>query len=160
MELSESLVKTIISWIEVFMRHSMRNFLLYSKQNGFSMTQIATLFMIHRKGTSCVSEIGDELTITSPAASQLLERLFQQGLILRSEDPANRRMKQIVLTDKGRQVLQESIDARQSWFVDLASTLSESEKEQVVAALRILIDKANQLDKNPNRTLSDLRSGG
>jgi len=146
MELSEPFVITLRNWIEVSMRHSMRNFLLYSKQNGLSITQIAVLFLIRRKGTCSVSDIGDELDITSPAASQMLERLVQLQLIQRSEDPHDRRVKQIVLTDKGCQVLQESIYARQSWFGNLASELSEDEKAQVVAALNILIEKANQLD--------------
>jgi DNA-binding MarR family transcriptional regulator len=75
----------------------------------------------------------------------MLERLVQQELILRSEDPSDRRVKQIILTNKGLQVLQESIRARQSWLSDLAETLSDSEKEAIIAALNILIDKANHL---------------
>jgi DNA-binding MarR family transcriptional regulator len=71
----------------------------------------------------------------------------QQGLILRSEDPSDRRVKQVILTDKGRQVLQESIRARQSWLSDLAETLSDREKEAIIAALNILIDKANHLSQ-------------
>jgi len=55
-----------------------------------------------------------------------------------------------MLTDKGRQVLQESIYARQRWIGNLASALSESEKGQVVTALKLLINKANQLDPNPS----------
>jgi DNA-binding MarR family transcriptional regulator len=51
------------------------------------------------------------------------------------------------LTDKGHQVLQESIRARQSWLSDLAKTLSDCEKEGIIAALNILIDKANHLSQ-------------
>ena len=51
------------------------------------------------------------------------------------------------LTDKGRQVLQRSIQARQSWLSDLADTLSDPEKENIIAALKILIDKANHLPR-------------
>jgi DNA-binding MarR family transcriptional regulator len=92
-----------------------------------------------------VTDLGDDLGVTSSAASQLLERLVQQGLILRSEDPSDRRVKQIVLTERGRQALQEAIHARQGWLFDLAKTLSDSEKESIIAALNILIDKANHL---------------
>jgi len=88
--------------------------------------------------------------VTNAAASQMLEHLVQQQMITRSEDPHDRRAKQIVLTDKGRQVLQESIHARQGWLEDLAHTLSPEEKEQVVAALHILIEKTSQLEKPPD----------
>jgi DNA-binding MarR family transcriptional regulator len=150
MESSESFVVTLTDWIEIFMRRSMRNFILYAKQNGYSLTQIAVLFLIHHKGTSSVSDIGDELEITNPAASQMLERLVQLQLIQRVENPHDRRFKQIALTDKGHQVLQESINARQSWFGDLARALSNSEKGQIVTALNIMIDTTNRLNPNPD----------
>ena len=149
MELSESLVKTLMDWIEVFMRRSMRNFLLYFKQNGFSVTQIAALFLIHHKGTSSVSDIGDGLEITTPAASQLLERLVQQGLVVRSEDPNDRRLRQIALSKQGEVVLQEGLQARQKWLEDLVKLMSPGEQEQVIAALNIMLEKANQLEYQP-----------
>jgi DNA-binding MarR family transcriptional regulator len=150
MEITESFVLTLTNWIEIFMQRSMRNFILYAKQNGYSLTQFAVLFLIHHKGTSSVSDIGDELEITNPAASQMLERLVQLQLIQRVENPSDRRFKQIALTDKGHQVLQESINARQSWFGDLANALSDTEKGQAVMALNILIDTTNRLNPNPD----------
>ncbi len=149
MSLPEPFVPTLTKWSDVYMRRSMRNFFLYARQNGFSITQIAALFFIYRKGSNSVSDIRDELGITNAAASQMLERLVQLQLIQRSEDPHDRRCKEIVLTDKGRQVLQDSIYANQSWFGNLASTLSETEKEQVVTGLELLIEKAEKLDLNP-----------
>jgi DNA-binding MarR family transcriptional regulator len=147
---SDPFITTLHEWIGIFMRRSMRNFLLYSKEKGFSMSQIGALFHLHRMGACGVSDIGDDLGVTNAAASQMLERLVQQQMITRSEDPNDRRFKQIVLTDKGRQVLQESIHARQGWLEDLARALSPGEQEQVVAALHILIEKANQLEKHPD----------
>jgi DNA-binding MarR family transcriptional regulator len=131
--------------IEIFMQRSMRDFLGFGRESGLSMSQLGALFHIHRMECSRVSDLGDTLGVTSSAASQLLERLVQQELILRSEDPNDRRVKQLILTDKGRQVLRESIRARQSWLSDLAKSLSEREKEAIAAALNTLIDKANHL---------------
>ena len=145
MEVLNQFMSTLISWSYVCMHHSMRNFFHYSIKSGLSMSQIGALFWVSHKGNCAVSDIGEVLGITSAAASQMLERLVQQGLVLRSEDPTDRRMKQIALTDKGRQVLQESIQARQSWLSDLAEALSDREKEEVTAALRVLIDKASHM---------------
>ena len=139
-------IVTLRKWIEIFMRHSMRNFIHYSKESGLSMSQIGALFHIHR-GASGVSDLGDDLGVTSAAASQMLERLVQSQLILRSEDPHDRRVKQLILTDKGRHILQESLHARQSWLDDLAGALSPAEKDQIITSLNILIDKASQLEQ-------------
>lgn len=141
----EQFVSTLQKWIELFMRHSMHNVIRYSRESGISMSQIGVLFHIHRMGCIGVTDLGEDMGVTSAAASQISERLVQQGLILRSEDPQDRRVKQIILTEEGRQMLQESIHARQEWLEDLADNLSTDEKEQITAALNILIDKTRQL---------------
>ena len=145
MQMADPLVVTLQEWIEVSMHRSIRNFICYAREGGFSMSQLGALFHIHRRGGRGVTDLGDHLGVTSAAASQMLERLVRQGLILRSEDPRDRRVKRITLTDEGLQVLQESIRARQGWLVDLAQTLTDSEKEAIIAALNTLIDRANQL---------------
>ena len=129
-------------WMAVFMQRSMHDFARYARTSGFSLSQLGALFQIRRGGGTGVTDLGDSLGVTSSAASQMLERLVQLGLIVRSEDPADRRVKRIALSDKGRQVLQAGIHARESWLSDLAETLSYSEREAVVTALNILIDKA------------------
>ena len=55
-------------------------------------------------------------------------------------------MKNLVLTETGTQVIQESVHARQDWLNDLVKSLSVSEKEKVIAALNILIDKTKLLE--------------
>jgi DNA-binding MarR family transcriptional regulator len=133
-------------WVAVFMRRSMQSFIRYARQSGLSMSQINTLFHIHRASGSGVTDLGEHLGISNAAVSQLLERLVQQGLIRRDEDPADRRAKKLTLTEKGAQTLQEGIHARQGWLQDLSATLSAAEKEQVAAALKILIAKTRQMD--------------
>ncbi len=131
-------------WIHVAMDRSIRDVVLYTRESGLSMSQLATLFHIHRAGSSGVTDLGDHLGVTSAAASQMLERLVQQGLILRAVDPSDRRVKQIFLTDKGLAVLRESI-WRQGWLSDLAASLSASEREASIAALTMLSDRAGHL---------------
>ena len=145
MQSTDPVASTLQDWVEVFMRHSMRNFIRYARASGLSVSQLGALLHIHHESCSGVSHLGDHLGVTSAAASQMLERLVPQELILRSEDPNDRRVKQLVLTDKGEQVIQESIRARQGWLDELSEMLTISEQEQVTAALNILIEKTSQL---------------
>jgi DNA-binding MarR family transcriptional regulator len=144
--LNDPFTVTLQEWAEVFMRQSMRNFMRFSRQSGLSMSQLGALLHIHHESRIGVSDLGGHLGVTSAAASQMLERLVKQGLILRTEDPVDRRVKQLVITDKGELVIQESIQARQSWFDELSEILSADEKIQVIAALNILVDKTIQLE--------------
>jgi DNA-binding MarR family transcriptional regulator len=139
---ADPFVGTLQEWIEVSMDRSIRDFIRYSRESGLSMSQLGALFHIHRMGRSGVTDLGEHLGVTSAAASQMLERLVQQELILRSVDPSDRRVKQIILTAKGLQVLQESIRARQRWLYDLSESLSSTEKETITAVLNVLIRRA------------------
>ncbi len=132
--------------LETFMRRSMHNFILTAKERGLSMSQIGALFAIHRKGSCGVSDIGDHLGITAAATSQMLNRLVEQDLIERTEDPVDRRLKRIVLTAAGTQTLQDSVRARQNWLHRLAVTLTPDEQDHVSSALQLLLEKASQLD--------------
>jgi DNA-binding MarR family transcriptional regulator len=153
----EPFVVTLLNWMEVSMRLSMHNFILYTKDTGLSVLQMGAMFQIHNKGVSGVSDLGSKLGITSAGASQMLDRLVQQGLTARSEDPKDRRGKQIVMTEKGLRVLQESVRARQGWTEALAATLTAQEKEQVRAALNILIIKTNQLEADSVTILNTIK---
>jgi DNA-binding MarR family transcriptional regulator len=150
--MSDTFSSTLNSVIAIFVRRSMQNYLRYVKDSGFSMSKISALFFLYRKGSSGVSDIGEEMGVTSAAASQMLDQLVQQGLISRSEDPHDRRLKQIALTEEGRRILDTfkgKIHDRHGWVDELAARLSPAEQEQVEAALQILIEKAGQLEQRP-----------
>jgi DNA-binding MarR family transcriptional regulator len=137
MQQADPFLLTLQKWMEVFMQRSMRDFARYARESGLSLSQMGALFQIRRQGSSGITDLGEHLGVSSSAASQLLQRLVQQELILRSEDPSDRRVRQVVL--------QEGIRARESWLSDLAGVLSDSEKDTITAALNILIDKAHHL---------------
>ena len=147
MQAANPFVEIVQEFIGVLMRRSTSNFFLHAKSSGLSMSQIGMLFQIRSKKMCGVSEIGDEMGITSAAASQMIDRMVQQGLVSRSEDPHDRRLKRIVLTEKGQQMLNIGIRARQRWLEELGELLTPEEQEQVGAVLRLLIEKAEQLEQ-------------
>ena len=146
MEQTEVVSEAFREWTEIFMGRSMHRFMQQAKEAGLSMPQIATLMRIHRHGALPVSDISKDMGTTLAATSQMLDRLVLQGLITRSEDPKDRRVRKMALTDKGRAILEASLRARQQWLDDLADTLSPDERDQVIGALRILIDKARAIE--------------
>jgi DNA-binding MarR family transcriptional regulator len=137
-------VAALKDWMEISMRNSTRNFIHYARESGLSISHFGAIFHLYRSGSCGVTEIGEQLGVTSAAASQMLDRLVQQGVVLRTEDPEDRRVKRIVLTDKGCRILEEAIRARQSWLEELALNLTDSEKESVTTALTLLIGRVNQ----------------
>ncbi|AFD24604.1 MarR family winged helix-turn-helix transcriptional regulator [Deinococcus gobiensis] len=70
-----------------------------------SSRQIGVLFQLRAHGTQNVSALARSVGLTLSATSHLLERLVQHGLVVRSEDPDNRRQKRIALSDQGQGLL-------------------------------------------------------
>src|SRR4030066_536821 len=147
MRSSEPLVTILQEAFSIFRRRLMGNLFIYTRDKGLTMAQFGTMLHIFHKGGCGVSDIGSDLGVTNSAASQMLERLVQLKLITRSEDPIDRRVKQIVLTDKGRQILQESRQATKAWLESLVQSMTAETQNQVSDALVTLIDRANQLEK-------------
>jgi DNA-binding MarR family transcriptional regulator len=145
---NEHSLSLLHQWMAALMHRSMCSLIQFTREHELSMSQVAVLSQVHHGGRH-ITDLAQMLGISNAAASQMLDRLVQQGLVLRSEDPQDRRLKQLVLTGKGQGVLQESIRARQDWLAELVSSLSPQESEQVAAALRILLDKTQKLDQLP-----------
>jgi DNA-binding MarR family transcriptional regulator len=144
---SDPLNDLLRQWAEVFMHHSMRDFRQFTRLSGLSMSQLGTLFRLYHCGTCRVSDIGEHLGVTNAAASQMIDRLVQLDLLLRSENPNDRRNKSLVLTAKGRALVVESIEARRRWMQELTTTLSPDQQESITSALAVLIQAAQRLEE-------------
>ena len=142
--------RVLKEWVEFVMRRSMHGLFLYAKEHGHSMSQLGALLHINRKGVSGIADIGVQLGVTSAAVSQMIERMVQQGLIARTEDPADRRAKRIELTQEGMQVIGECVEARERWMDDLSASMSPKERKLAVSAITLLIDKTKEMELKPS----------
>ena len=134
-------------WVEATTHRSMRDQSRYAKSTGLSMPQFSILMQLHYRGHCGIGDISERFDITNAAASQLVEKLFQSGLLDRAEDPNDRRAKQVTLSAKGRELIDKSIDERFRWVDELVINLKGEEREKVKEALEILTVAAQKLDQ-------------
>ena len=133
-------------WMEVIMTRSMYDWTHYVKTSGFSMPQFRLLMQLYYQGTACgISQISDDMSITNAAASQLVDRLVQNGLLDRAEDPSDRRAKLVTISAQGREFVKNGIEQRYLWVNELAGALSEDERKTISRALVVLTEKAVEL---------------
>jgi DNA-binding MarR family transcriptional regulator len=140
------------TWVEVFMHRSFRDFRRFMEGAGISHSQVGALMQLYCEDACGVSDIGEHLGISVPAASQLVDRLVQQGLLERIEYQADRRYKQVSLTSKGRQLIESGIEYRQKWMEQLTQALTPEEQQVISGALSLLNRAAQQLDTDPSGT--------
>jgi DNA-binding MarR family transcriptional regulator len=136
-------------WMDIFMHRSWRSWNHLAKSSGLSMPQFGILMQVHHRGNCAIGDIGEHFDITSAAASQLVDKLVQGGLIRREEDPQDRRAKVLNLTDKGRNFIQHGIEERRRWVDEVAGKLTSEERAKVAEALQIMTRAARELEAEP-----------
>jgi DNA-binding MarR family transcriptional regulator len=146
---SSQLIQTIRQFMDFAMHHTMRERAHFAKATGLSMPQFGILMQLHYRRDCGVSDLSERFDITSAAASQLVDKLVQSGLIQREEDPADRRAKLLNLTGKGRELIQQDVEKRYRWVNQLAGKLTAEERDKVAEALDIMIRAAQELEKEP-----------
>jgi DNA-binding MarR family transcriptional regulator len=142
-------VQIIRQFMDIGMQRALHERFHFAKSLGLSMPQLSVLIQLHFRGVCGMSEVSERIEITPAAASQLVDKLVQNGLIKREEDPRDRRAKCLNLTDKGKELLQRNFDERYSWVDDLAEKLTPEDRAKVSEALEIMTRAAQELETEP-----------
>jgi DNA-binding MarR family transcriptional regulator len=123
--------------MDTLTHHTFREHMRFVKSTGLSMAQFGILMQLHYQHGSGISSISRRMQISGADASQLVDKLVQAGLLERAEDPADRRAKQLKLSEKGQQLVASSLAARHLLVDKLIAGLTPEECEKVGAAMQI-----------------------
>ncbi len=144
---STSFSQALHRWVDISAHHAMRGWMHHARATGLSMSQFSILMQLYRRGYCGISDISEGFEISNAAASQHVENLVQAGLIGRTEDPHDRRAKQIQLSEKGRALIQHSFGARHEWVDQLIKVVDPEDQDKIAEALAILNAAARKLDQ-------------
>jgi DNA-binding MarR family transcriptional regulator len=133
-------------WMDTFTHRSMRGWSHYIKASGFSMPQFFLLMHLHHHKHCGISDLSEHLDTSTAAASQLVDKLVHADLLVRTEDPNDRRARQVALSPKGKQLIEQGIEERYRWVEQLEEVLSTREKEKVADALEIMTQAAKIME--------------
>ena len=103
---------------------------------------VQCLQYIYLHGPSSIRRIAAGLSITVPAASQLVDRLVQKNLVTREHRPEDRRFAKVDLTDSGRTLVGEARAARMAWLREIAAKMPEDRRAALVNSLEEFIRAA------------------
>jgi DNA-binding MarR family transcriptional regulator len=140
-------IEALRKWTEDSMHRTMHAFIRQSRKSALSLSQINTLFRLYHHGSSPVNDLADHLGITMAAVSQLLAPLEEADLIERSEDPSDRRVKRIALTEVGDNRVQQIMVARHAWLDDFAALIPPDEKAALIPVLLRLNEYSQALNE-------------
>lgn len=108
-----------------------------------SFSQMTALHHLRATGATSVTQLSEGTLLSLPAASHLVERLVQRGLVQRDENPGNRREKVVSLTPAGQNVL----DRMDAAFVEAyVYTLSGLRLQTIQTATDHLLALVDEID--------------
>ena len=135
--------------LEYILARIIQDFMQFMRETGLSAPQIhALLYIYHSEYGECqLAEIGGLTASSKPAASQLVERLVQQGLIERTEHSPDRRNKKLRLTKKSLKLIQNGVTSNH-FLVDLMTSLPAEQRKTVHAAFGYLAQAGQQIQSS------------
>jgi len=149
--MSKQFSEIIKEWVEVFMQRSFHDLKKFMDEEDLSPSQINAMMRLYHHGESDVSRIGEMAGVSNAAASQMVERLVQTGLVERKESPDDRRVKKLTLTEKGRLLIQRSFTVRQKWMEELTYRFTPDQLTEIGNALILLTEAARALETSENK---------
>ncbi len=136
--------------IDVITHRTFREHIRFVKSTGLSMAQFGILMQLHYQHGCGISGLRSRMNISGAAASQLVDKLVQAGLLERAEDPIDRRIKQIKLSEKGQELVATSMTTRHKMVDALIEGLAPDELEKVGQAMEIIHRVFHQMQEKEN----------
>jgi len=106
---------------------------------------IGIMKQLDKAGTLHVAEIGERLQIARPQMTHLIDKLADLKIVERYTDKTDRRMINIVLTDKGRTTLGEHDSSIKKAMREALSGFTDKELDDFSDSLRKLRDLLSKL---------------
>jgi DNA-binding MarR family transcriptional regulator len=109
-----------------------------------TMPQWKTLLVLHGLGHASMHELADALGAGVSTLSGIVDRLVEQGLVARDEDPRDRRVVIGKLTPHGEELVDRLVVALRGRLGRVLDRLTEDELRLVANGLRVLLDAATE----------------
>lgn len=131
-ELSTSL-RSVISALHKGLRKQM------GSATQYSMTELETVGLLNRNTSLLPSELAAFTRIKTQSMSQILKKMEEQNIIVRTPSSDDKRKVFISITPFGKKMVEKTRYDRDEWLKDsIEKYLSKSEKELIVTALPAL----------------------
>jgi DNA-binding MarR family transcriptional regulator len=117
-------------------------FLQAIEESRLSLTQVKALVALdaEQAGPCPIRQLAEELGITPPTATRAIDALVERDLVSRIEDPDDRRVRRIAITEAGHRLVGELASRRTAELEAFAEGLNGSQRRKLITALEALLE--------------------
>lgn len=116
-------------------------------QLNLTILQVKSLFFITNHGFTNFKNLATALKVTPSNLTGVIDRLVEQGLVSRTENPEDRRMMVLKATEKGESLVGELRERRMSYLTKALTDLAPEELQAIKRGLALLARAAEVQDK-------------
>ena len=121
------------------------NVLRLIEESGLSITQSKALLEMGGLGEASearqVGELAEALGVSLPSMSRAVDGLVRKRLASRVEDPEDRRVRRVAITDRGKKLVDTLVVVRQAGMETFAASLTAAQRRKLDAAVDSLMDR-------------------
>jgi DNA-binding MarR family transcriptional regulator len=111
--------------------------------SGLTITQLRSLFLITNKGSTNFTKLAEALGVTPSNVTGIVDRLEEQGLVSRTQNPEDRREMTLQATDKGEALVSDLKEAGVKQMTRILSLVSVKELSCLIRGLSAFIGAAD-----------------
>jgi MarR family 2-MHQ and catechol resistance regulon transcriptional repressor len=108
------------------------------RSHNLNPTEFAVLELLYHKGEQPIQQIGKKILLSSGSITYVVDKLEQKGLVYRSNCPKDRRVIYAVITDRGKQLMEEIFPKHKKAVQQIFSALNPEEKKIFISLLKKL----------------------
>lgn len=139
----EETEKTIINKFDEVMQVLMKAFHASdsSSLSGLEVTiqQFIVLHLIDRKECPKMTDLAEELGVTMGNMTAMADRLIKADYIVRKDDPDDRRVVRVCLTQQGRELIKKAVDRKRKGQEMILNKLSATDRDDLFRIINKLI---------------------
>jgi DNA-binding MarR family transcriptional regulator len=137
-------LETVENWAKLYFFQSLTNFFNSLKQSDLSLLQTYALTHLFFKGPIKITDLCQHMMVSPAAGSQMVDRLEKLEMVARIADPNDRRVRKIMVLEKGEKFVQERFTLSQLWLSEIPTNITPEQEAQITNVLSILIQSSGQ----------------
>jgi DNA-binding MarR family transcriptional regulator len=108
---------------------------------SFSQLKALQFLSTNDAAETSLKQLGDQLGLSLPAISRAVDGLVQRGLVTRTEDTTDRRIKRVRPTKAADELIARLIDVRFAELGSFVDSLTPRERKKFADALAVLAER-------------------
>jgi len=102
--------------------------------------QVQLLFTLYHKGRITVSDLAEQLCLSTSATTIAINRLVRDNCIVRTRDETDRRLVWVEATEQAKKMIDEICKQRKKMFEKMLSKLTPQEVDQFLTISRKMLN--------------------